>query len=157
MEKVSPKRNKTISQNVEIYIKRHPEARRSTLRTLIRLDLNITNPSELRKLDRCLKKAFENQAKRSTKEKPSNSILRRLLNKSNVSKRLIRKQLEKYPEIKSLLEDYERKFGKIEDIMEEILDGGSDHLLQGFVKESIKREDLRRLIAERIEDLIYPV
>jgi len=96
------------------------------------------------------------------KEKSSNRILKNLLDKSYVSERLIRKQLAKFPEIESLIGEYERKFGEIEDFREEILDEGSDVVLQGFaglsdeeVKQSNEREELRRLIAQKVEDIIY--
>jgi hypothetical protein len=55
---VSPHRDKTVAHFVEKYRQKYPELDRDLLRKLIRLENNITNPSELRKLDRELKKAF---------------------------------------------------------------------------------------------------
>ena len=97
------------------------------------------------------------------KEKSSSRILKNLLNKSYVSERLIRKQLSKFPEIESLIGEYERKFGEIEDFREEILDEGSDVVEIGYAdnlsKEDVQqineREELRRLIAQKVEDIIY--
>jgi hypothetical protein len=99
------------------------------------------------------------------KEKTSNAVLRDLLKSGNVSERLLRRHLEKNPEIRSLIGEFEQKFGRIADIREEILNEGSDVVLHGFadnfsekdVKQSIERERLRRLLAEKIEDLTYPV
>ena len=104
----------------------------------------------------------------TVKSKPKvalpNSNLRVLLDKNDVSERVIRKQLAKYPEIESLIEEYERKFGKIGDFREEILERGSDVVEMGYadnlseeaVQQINEREALRRLIAEKIEDLIHP-
>jgi hypothetical protein len=53
--------NKTLDvpQIVKKYMQKYPELDRDVLRKLIRLEFKITNPSELKKLDRCLGKAFE--------------------------------------------------------------------------------------------------
>ena len=58
---MSPKHYKNVPQLVEKYRRKYPELDRDLLRKLIRLENKIDHPSELKKLDRYLKKAFENK------------------------------------------------------------------------------------------------
>jgi hypothetical protein len=62
---MSPKRDKTVAELVEKYIREHPRHSRPELRHLIRVDhqelfgsIDKSAGTNLRKLDRCLKKAF---------------------------------------------------------------------------------------------------
>lgn len=61
-EEMSPKRDKSVLQLVEKYKRDYPQLDRDLLRKIIRLDNKLTNPSQLRKLDRTLKKAFNKEA-----------------------------------------------------------------------------------------------
>jgi len=74
---MSPKRDKTVPQLVEKFRREYPHLERSLLRKLIRLEnphLFKNNPSNLKTLDRHLKKAFKNEdpsPKGSSKEHSS--------------------------------------------------------------------------------------
>ena len=59
ISKITPNRDNTISKFVRDYKEKYPDLDRSLLRKLIRLENKITNPSDLKKLDRYLKKEFE--------------------------------------------------------------------------------------------------
>lgn len=69
--KMSLSEKKDVPQLVEKYRNRYPEIERDLIRKMIRLENNIENPSELKKLDRYLAKSFKNQAKISNENKPS--------------------------------------------------------------------------------------
>jgi len=62
-------KNKNVSKLVEKYRNKYPDLERDLLRKLIRSENGITSPSDLRKLDRYLKTAFESEVKLSDKEK----------------------------------------------------------------------------------------
>ena len=62
---MSPKRDKTVPHLVEKYLDKYPGLDRDLLRKLIRLENKIENPSELKKLDMYLRKAFKNKNKDS--------------------------------------------------------------------------------------------
>jgi len=53
---------KDVPKLVKKYREELPNIDRDLLRRLIRVENNITNPSELKKLDRCLKKTFQKDA-----------------------------------------------------------------------------------------------
>jgi len=57
-----------VPQLVKKYRDRYSELDRDLLRKIIRSENKITNPSELKKLDRYLRKAFENKVELSTSE-----------------------------------------------------------------------------------------
>ena len=57
---------KDVPQLVEKYRQAYPDLDRDLLRKLIRLENKIENPSDLKKLDRYLAKAFKNEVKPST-------------------------------------------------------------------------------------------
>jgi len=59
MKKTAKLRDNTISRLVRDYKIKYPNEKREILRKLIRLENNITNQGELKKLDRYLDKAFE--------------------------------------------------------------------------------------------------
>lgn len=67
---MSVNKEKDVSKLVEKYRCDFPTLERRFLRKLIRSENKIENPSELKKLDRYLKKAFKNEGKPST-ENPS--------------------------------------------------------------------------------------
>jgi len=73
--KMSLLKTKSVSQLVKTYQTRYPELDRDLLRKLIRLENKIENPSELKKLDRHLAKAFKNTQLREIEEKPSAKII----------------------------------------------------------------------------------
>jgi hypothetical protein len=56
---MSPNRDNTIAKLVRDYRIKYPDYERPLLRKLIHLENKITNPSELKKLDRHLGKAFK--------------------------------------------------------------------------------------------------
>jgi hypothetical protein len=55
---MSLKHNKNVPELVKNYRSKYPNVDRDLLRKLIRLENKIENPSELKKLDRCLRKSF---------------------------------------------------------------------------------------------------
>jgi len=64
--KMSISKAKDVPQLVEKYRQAYPDLDRDLLRKLIRLENKIENPSDLKKLDRYLAKAFKNEVKPST-------------------------------------------------------------------------------------------
>jgi hypothetical protein len=56
---------KDVPQLVEKYRQAYPDLDRDLLRKLIRLENKIENPSDLKKLDRYLAKAFKNESTKS--------------------------------------------------------------------------------------------
>jgi hypothetical protein len=62
-EIMSLKEKKNVPQLVKKYRERYPYLDRDLMRKIIRLENNITNPSELKKLDRHLKKAYETKTR----------------------------------------------------------------------------------------------
>ena len=72
--KMSPRRNSNVAELVKIYTNRYPKLDRDLLRKLIRLENpilfskkeNISYLSNLRQLDRKLKKAFESKTRLET-------------------------------------------------------------------------------------------
>ena len=60
---------KDVPQLVEKYRQAYPDLDRDLLRKLIRLENKIENPSDLKKLDRYLAKAFKNEVKPSTENR----------------------------------------------------------------------------------------
>jgi hypothetical protein len=71
-DKMSLNKGKSVSQLVKIYRTKYSKLDRDLLRRMIRVENKITNPSELKKLDRYLKKEFKNRVdrKESLEEKP---------------------------------------------------------------------------------------
>lgn len=59
--KVSTSNKQNVPELVKKYRSKYPELDRDLLRKLIRLENKIENPSELKKLDRCLRKSFIGQ------------------------------------------------------------------------------------------------
>ena len=95
---MSLSKKKDVRQLVEKYRHEFPSLERPFLRKLIRSEMKIENPSELKKLDRYLAKAFKNEAKLTTKKKLEESAS-------------FMQELEKAKEdwIKGLKEDAERR------------------------------------------------
>jgi len=74
---MSPKRDKTVPQLVEKYRREYPYLERPLLRKLMRLEnpqLFRDNPSNLKKLDRYLRKAFEKEEPSSQDKSVQRSI-----------------------------------------------------------------------------------
>ena len=67
--KMSLSKRKDVPQLVKKYRENLPNIDRDLLRRLIRVENNITNPSDLKKLDRYLAKAFKNEVKPSTENR----------------------------------------------------------------------------------------
>jgi hypothetical protein len=74
---MSLSKRKDVSQLVKKYLEDYPNIDRDLLRKLIRLENKIENPSDLRKLDRCLKKAYGN-SKPSQNEESTEEIIERI-------------------------------------------------------------------------------
>jgi hypothetical protein len=75
-------RNKIVPQLVEKYKTKYPGLDRDLLRKLIRLEnpgLFLKNPSNLKKLDRYLRKAFEHQSSKQPLPKASDDLLEKTL------------------------------------------------------------------------------
>lgn len=70
---MSLKHNKNVPELVKNYRSKYPNVDRDLLRKLIRLENKIENPSELKKLDRCLRKSFLG-LKIAEAEKPSTEV-----------------------------------------------------------------------------------
>jgi len=68
---MSVNKEKDVRQLVEKYRRQFPTLERPFIRRLIRSENKIENPSELKKLDRYLAKAFKNEARFAAEEKPS--------------------------------------------------------------------------------------
>jgi glucan phosphorylase len=77
---MSVNKERDVRQLVEKYRRQFPTLERPFIRRLIRSENKIENPSELKKLDRYLAKAFKNEARFPAQEKPltERPIVRRL-------------------------------------------------------------------------------
>lgn len=134
---MSPRRDKTVAKLVEKYRRDYPDFKRPILRKFIRLENKdlFVSASNLRKLDRHLKKAFEKQEPSPEKK----------LEDSSVS---VPEDLVGYLQV---LEQVDKALGSKADLTSlRVLASGLNDLVRSGVRVSKKEAELTKLKIERI-------